>query len=518
MGAVGWHNGLSIHGFRQTQTAITSYYLARGGPFLRYETPIFGIPWSVPFEFPLYQWIVAVVSSTFRVALETAGRAVSEVFFWLSLLTMWGILAELRVRRAFRLVFITLTAVSPLYIYISRTFMIESTALFFCTAYLFFLVRYIRTRQLTDACLGSACGIAGALVKLTTFPGFALVGGMLYAWSVHCQIGTLRDQPSAIKAYAPVVIAVISFVCLPILITALWVQYTDDLRSLNLVSQPYLTTAALHQWNFGTVQQRFLAGTWITMFSRIIPDLSGNPTVLIIPCAAILFARSRLIPFLISIAGFLSTFLVFTNLHVVHDYYAYANGVFLIAAFSWCIVGLLEGKAWRRAIGIAIFLICIVNSGRYYYGRFYPAQQNTGRSYANLASAVKDSTAPSDVILIFQNDWSSELAYSSERRALIWPAWMDQRADAAPMREAFARLGDNKIGAVLFCDQARTNNWFVRRSVSSLGLAPTPVFRDASCSVFLMVSPTLGRSLSVSVSHSSGMPAQTARPAAINAM
>ena len=54
--ALGWHNGLSIHNFRQTQTAITSYYMIRGGPFLKYETPVFGVPWSIPFEFPLYQW------------------------------------------------------------------------------------------------------------------------------------------------------------------------------------------------------------------------------------------------------------------------------------------------------------------------------------------------------------------------------------------------------------------------------------------------------------------------------
>src|SRR5690349_3116714 len=76
--ALGWNNGLSIHNFRQTQTAITSYYMIRGGPFLKYETPVFGVPWSIPFEFPLYQWIVAKASVSFDLSLESAGRAVSE--------------------------------------------------------------------------------------------------------------------------------------------------------------------------------------------------------------------------------------------------------------------------------------------------------------------------------------------------------------------------------------------------------------------------------------------------------
>jgi hypothetical protein len=29
---------------------------------LSYDTPVLGYPWSIPFEIPLYQWIVACVS------------------------------------------------------------------------------------------------------------------------------------------------------------------------------------------------------------------------------------------------------------------------------------------------------------------------------------------------------------------------------------------------------------------------------------------------------------------------
>jgi hypothetical protein len=29
------------------------------GAWLKYEDPVMGPPWSLPFEFPLYQWIVA---------------------------------------------------------------------------------------------------------------------------------------------------------------------------------------------------------------------------------------------------------------------------------------------------------------------------------------------------------------------------------------------------------------------------------------------------------------------------
>ena len=60
---------------RQTQTALTSYWLIRGGPIFAYETPVAGFPWSVPLEFPVYQIVVALLSSA-GVPLDPAGRIV----------------------------------------------------------------------------------------------------------------------------------------------------------------------------------------------------------------------------------------------------------------------------------------------------------------------------------------------------------------------------------------------------------------------------------------------------------
>src|SRR5262249_12586239 len=57
---IGWDNGIyDAFGFRQTQTAMSTYYMLHGGPLFAYETPLFGYPWAIPIEFPLYQWIVA---------------------------------------------------------------------------------------------------------------------------------------------------------------------------------------------------------------------------------------------------------------------------------------------------------------------------------------------------------------------------------------------------------------------------------------------------------------------------
>ena len=55
---------LDQHAFRQSQTAISAEWMANDLNPLRmpyYETPVFGAPWRVPFEFPIFQWLSAVL-------------------------------------------------------------------------------------------------------------------------------------------------------------------------------------------------------------------------------------------------------------------------------------------------------------------------------------------------------------------------------------------------------------------------------------------------------------------------
>ncbi|WP_277186089.1 hypothetical protein, partial [Caballeronia sp. BR00000012568055] len=40
---------LGLHAFRQTQTALTSYWACKQGVQLSYWTPVAGFPWAIPF-------------------------------------------------------------------------------------------------------------------------------------------------------------------------------------------------------------------------------------------------------------------------------------------------------------------------------------------------------------------------------------------------------------------------------------------------------------------------------------
>src|SRR5580704_7828424 len=78
----------SPHAFRETQTASTVYWMLRGGPWINYQTPVMGPPWTIPFEFPTFQWIVGCVASL-PISLDNAGRLVSWGFL---MATAWPIM------------------------------------------------------------------------------------------------------------------------------------------------------------------------------------------------------------------------------------------------------------------------------------------------------------------------------------------------------------------------------------------------------------------------------------------
>lgn len=122
---------LDFYSFRQTQTALTSYWLIKNGIINFYETPVGGYPWSIPFEFPIYQAIVALFSNSTGVGLDTSGRLISYLFLLLILPYTNSIFKKLDIDSRVSLVFSALLVTSPIYLYWSRTYMIETAALFF---------------------------------------------------------------------------------------------------------------------------------------------------------------------------------------------------------------------------------------------------------------------------------------------------------------------------------------------------------------------------------------------------
>ena len=182
--SIGWRHTISdTHEFRQCQTALSVAALLRGGPWLIYETPVLGPPWAIPFEFPLYQWIVALVAWSTAMSLNPAGRAVSVAFFLLTLWPTERILARRRFPLPCRLVIISLLLWSPFYLFWSRTFLIESTALFLGVTSLACSLWAIERPSTGRLAATAVLSCLAAVVKVTTFLPFLIATLAALAYS-----------------------------------------------------------------------------------------------------------------------------------------------------------------------------------------------------------------------------------------------------------------------------------------------------------------------------------------------
>src|SRR5262249_32599903 len=135
-------------------------------------------PWSIPFEFPLYQGLVAVLR-LFGIPINIGGRPIFFSFFLPSPLPLLLLFLSLQLCRFLFFFSGILFLFSALYVYFSRTVMIESCALFFALLWLALLADFLSKFRVTVLVCAISAGTAAILVKSTTFVGFAVLGGLL---------------------------------------------------------------------------------------------------------------------------------------------------------------------------------------------------------------------------------------------------------------------------------------------------------------------------------------------------
>jgi len=125
---------LEWQAWRETQTALTSYWMMRQGWSLAYQTPVLGYPWEIPLEFPIYQAIVAFIAALGSIPLDPVGRWVSLVFLVACLWPAWQITRRLDLPPITIWIFAILLLSSPIYLFYGRNFLVETAALFFTFA------------------------------------------------------------------------------------------------------------------------------------------------------------------------------------------------------------------------------------------------------------------------------------------------------------------------------------------------------------------------------------------------
>jgi hypothetical protein len=449
------------HEFRQTQTALTTYVMAKAGVRLNYETPVFGRPSVVPFEFPAYQAVVVLVRRTTGWPLDIAGRITSILFFYLSLPAIALALRCWRV--AWPAIWLGLACVvlAPVYVFYTRAFLIESTA--FCLAWVFVAAmscaifppaHATSAHTLAAVCLALAGAILAALTKITTFAVFA--GALILCWI------WLRYETHEFVFHAPVARRILlrdaaliaSVLTATLAIAWLWVRYTDAHKLSNPSPLAHrLTSDALRSWNFGTASQWTDARTYFVMAKHVLTTSAGSflPIALLVSILAFLRSgRGLIVMLLLAFAG---GPLVFTNLYVVHDYYWYANTAFLSLSVGLALgAAMVASPARPRWRVLAPLLAVVVGlAGSYHYSAYHFLQKVPPTDNVDLARLVRERTPENSSIVVFCNDWNPLIPYYAERRAFM-AAWDPESFFEPGSQQAIANLAKygNPVAGIAF--------------------------------------------------------------------
>jgi hypothetical protein len=180
---------------------------------------------------------------------------------------------------------------------------------------------------------------------------------------------------------------------------------------------------------------------------------------------------------------YVGTILLFFNLHVVHEYYPYANAIFLVVATGALIASILKIPGPRAWIGVALLVLQMAACGFRYVSHYYPIQSMNAPGRPGAAALVDSTTGPQGVILIMGLDWSSEFPYQSHRRAIMDTSLGRNPWSTRPFEDALANEGPENIAALVACDQGRYGS---RLSIllQDLRLAPSTDLHADNCDIY----------------------------------
>ena len=205
-------------------------------------------------------------------------------------------------------------------------------------------------------------------------------------------------------------------------------------------------------WNFGTLDQKLSLETWSIFYARTFSDLVGNSLLLVISIAMLFFCRKALaISALVSIGLYTLAVLTFTNLHYIHNYYAYGNGIFLVVAVGIAITELFESpNNIKRVVGLLLFGMVIFFSVEHFKNQ-YMSSQNAHFDFTSIRGEINAYSKPEDVYIVIGDEWSSAVPYYINRRTA---PFVEKLFTSPKFSESFSELKKNlqeyHIGGIIF--------------------------------------------------------------------
>ena len=437
---------IDLHGFRQTQTASTAFWMFHGYGFfhLNYPLPVIGAPWSAPFEFPLFQFLVGIIAKIFTLPIDFTGRIFSLVCTLLIIHPTYLISKSLKVELNSYYIFLIFFFSSSQYLYWGRSFLIETFSVLLT---LYMLMFYIRNRT------QSSKFNFGSFTFFLTLSLVEKVTTAIVPTALICivEFATLYKSLKIERKIQVKNILNLTIITLSLVVADMWVKFSDKVKDEGLISSS-LTSAKLTGWNFGVTGQRFSREFWIRLILE--KNLLQNSLAVFGLMAIIwLLLQKKLNSSLVCALLFLwfAPMAIFTNLHLVHIYYQTENLLYLLAAVA---LGVGYFIQQRTSINLcAVLVSCVLIFNYSVFTHFYLGHERLdpkSNSQLQIARFIKQNTSVRDVIIISGKDWDPTISYYSQRFAVTIPDWFTNRFSL--ISHNFPVLGGGrKVGSLVIC-------------------------------------------------------------------
>lgn len=457
------------HEFRQTQTAISAYFIQQEGNYsLAYPTPVLGKPWAVPFEFPLYQWSVAKLSSITGWPIHVSGRLLSLLGFYLALPALWRLLAEAGVERRGRWLVLGVVVTAPLHIFYSRAVLIESFALAFALWFLAAFCHWMRTRSPGWLVVAALCGAGAVLVKVTTGLVWLAVASGITLWGARAALG------QGIFAAIVVLTRAAAAAALPVAAGWAWVRYADAIKALSPGARG-LRSSSLSHLTFGRISDRVDPSKISQIFENWNTAVSPIWLCASIIATALVVNRRHGWAIALGVGATIAGPAAFIWLYATHDYYFYGTACGVLVAVGLAIVALEAQPRWRTVGAVAFLILC--GSQLASYARHYAALQTVpSNGGSNLTDVIRDVTPREGVMIIAGDDWAPVTPYYSRRRALMIPT--ERLGEESYLQEAFAQLSGEQVMLLVLRGPQRTNDAFRQLVIDHFQLSHEIVISD----------------------------------------
>jgi hypothetical protein len=463
---------LAGHEFRQAQTGLSIKFIQRDQDYsLAYPTPLFGPPWSISMEFPLYQWAAAWLGTQFDLTTPQSGRAVSIASFYLMLPAIVLLLRTFRFSRVYINYALILVLTAPVFIYYTRAILIESTVLCFSVWFLYFFVRLSQSPHWTW-CFGTMCfGSLAAILKVTTFMVWgsgALIGGIWWFMHVRRTRG-VRDANrnlrwAAVSAIAPVICGI------------WWIVTADQIEALS-PSGDFLTSANLREFNLGGWTERTSLTSWLTILDNFGRALFPSWLFGILGASSLFLAISRRTIWPLILTGWAAAVWAgFPGLYRIHDYYFYAMALLPLGAVAFTVAQIGQSKT-GRFIAPALVLSDSGFQLHGYFENYADTQFMVSNGGSQMERFIRDASPPDSVIIVVGAHWSPQMAYYMERRSLMILDSIAQ--DAASTRALLACLDNETVAGLLVVKDFRSETDAIAAIARRFNIESEIVLSDA---------------------------------------